>query len=143
MLQQNTPSRISPTKAQADKCAQCGRSLPTGIGNRLEYIGVVGPECVQKYGPLLAILKAVDGLEAHEHDQGSIKLAYHVFHDLRRVGLAVKLVDVRPGVKALQVEGLSRKPKLIVESYAEIRAAFEQRLKLAAAEREAQGWVAA
>ena len=131
------------TRAQAEKCSHCGRSLPTGYGTRLDFVGVVGPECVQKYAALLAVLKAVDGLEAHEHDQGSINLAYHVYHDLRRVGLAVKLIDVRPGVKALQIEGLSRAPKLTIGSYAEIREAFERRLKLAAAEREAQGWVAA
>ena len=129
--------------AQAEKCSHCGRSLPTGYGTHLEYIGVVGPECVQKYGPLLAILKAVDGLEAHEHDQGSIRLAYHTYHDLRRAGVAVKLLNVRPGVKALQIEGLSRKPKLAVQSYGEMREAFENRLKLAAAERAEQAWVAA
>ena len=145
MLQEISATRTPTTyqHAPAERCAHCNRELPTGHGTHIEYVGVVGPECVRKYTALIAVLKAVDGLEANEEDQGSMRLAHHVVWSLRRAGVAVKVVDVRYGVKAVQIVGLSRPPKAVVKSYGEIRAEFEHRLKLAAAEREAQSWVAA
>ncbi len=127
----------------AEKCVHCHRALPSGHGTRVEYVGVVGPECIKKFTSLIVVLKAVDGLEAHEEDQGSMRLAHQVVCSLRRIGIAVKVVESRPGVKAVQVVGLSGKPASVVKSWEQVRAEFEHRLKLAAAEREAQSWVAA
>jgi hypothetical protein len=43
----------------------------------------------------------------------------------------------------VQIVALSGKPAAVVKSWEEVRAEFEHRLKVAAAEREAQAWVAA
>jgi hypothetical protein len=141
MLHQNRPP-VTP-HAPSEKCAHCHRALPSGHGTRVEYVGVVGPECVKKFTSLIASLKAVDGMEANEEDQGSMRLAHHVVWSLRRIGIAVKVVESRPGVKAVQIVALSGKPAAVVKSWEEVRAEFEHRLKVAAAEREAQAWVAA
>jgi hypothetical protein len=141
-VNQSAPAR-KPQPAAAEKCACCNRALPSGLGMRVEFVGVVGPECIKKFTSLIVALKAVDGQEAYEEDQGSMRLAHHVVMDLRRAGVAVKVVDVRPGVQAVQIVGLSKKAGPVVQSWEEMREAFEHRLKLAAAEREAQSWVAA
>jgi len=127
--------------AKAEKCACCNRALPSGHGTRVEFIGVVGPECIKKFTSLIVALNAVNGLEAYEEDQGSIRLAHHVILDLRRAGVAVKVVNVRPGVQAVQIVGMSSRAAVVIESWKVMRERFEQRLKLAAAERE--GMVAA
>ncbi len=141
-LQQNTRP-VTPHTTPAEKCAHCNRALPSGHGTRVEYVGVVGPECIKKFTSLIVALNAVYGLEAHEEDQGSMRLAHHVIWSLRRIGIAVKVVESRPGVKAVQIVGLSGKPANVVKSWEAVRAEFENRLKRAAAEREAQAWVAA
>ncbi|WP_407543737.1 hypothetical protein Q0M94_28445 (plasmid) [Deinococcus radiomollis] len=136
------PAR-KPAAVPAERCACCNRALPSGHGTRVEFIGVLGPECIKKFSSLIVALRDVDGLEAHEDDQGSIRLAHHVIWSLRRAGVAVKVVESRPGVSAVQIVGIARKAAAVIQSWEEMRAEFERRLKLAAAEREAQSWVAA
>lgn len=137
-----TPSVKAPLLGRhvpATRCAHCRRELPTGEGTLVEFVGVLGPECVRKYGPLAAVLAQVNGLEALEWDEGTSRLAHYVTLRLRGIGVAVKVVDVRPGVKALEVKGLSRRADAVIKSWAQVRAEFENTLKLAAAEREAEG----
>jgi hypothetical protein len=141
-VNQSAPAR-KPQPAAAEKCACCNRALPSGLGMRVEFVGVVGPECIKKFTSLIVALKAVDGQEAYEEDQGSMRLAHHIVCSLRRIGIAVKVIESRPGVRAVQIVGVSGKPAAVVQSWEEMRADFEHRLKLAAAEREAQSWVAA
>lgn len=140
----STPPRpqVAPRAGQkvaATRCAHCRRELPTGEGTHIEFVGVVGPECVKKYVPLAAAIAQANGMEALEWDQGTINLTHHVLWKLRRAGVAVRVVDVRPGVKTLEVVGLSRKPDAVVKSWEQIRAEFEHALKLAAAERAEGG----
>lgn len=125
-------------KAAAQRCAHCRRDLPTGEGTDVPFIGVVGPECVKKYASLRRALEAAHGMQAFEWDRGTFVLAHHVVMDLRRAGVAVEVVDVRDGVKEVRIKGLARKPKVVIESWKQIREKFEQRLQLAQAEREAQ-----
>ncbi|MFC6617963.1 hypothetical protein [Deinococcus radiophilus] len=142
MIQHPQPRTKTQRQVAAHRCAHCGRELPTGQGTEIPFIGPVGPECVRKYGSLVAAIEQANGMECYEWDQGSVRLAHHVLWDLRGAGVAVAVVDVKPGVKALEVRGLSRKPRKVVASFAEVRERFEQRLGLAAAEREETGWVA-
>lgn len=133
----STSAHVPTPKAPATRCAHCQRELTSGEGRRAEFIGVLGPECVKKYAALEAVLAQANGMEAHEWDQGTINLTHYVLWKLRGIGVAVRVVDVKPGVKALEVVGLSRKPAAVVKSWREVRAEFELRLKLAAAERAA------
>lgn len=126
-------------RVPAQRCACCRRELPTGAGQLAQFIGVLGPECVKKFGPLLWAIEQVNGFEALEEDEGTLKLAHHLLWNLRRAGVAVEVVDVKAGVKMLKVKGLSKKPAAAIESWEQVRAEFENRLQLAAAERDAQG----
>ena len=128
--------------AAATHCAHCRRELPTGEGHDVPFIGIVGPECVRKYASLRVALTGVNGLQALEWDQGTMILAHHVVMDLRRIGMKVQIVDVKAGVKEVRILGVTRPPKAVVESWAQMRARFEQRLRDAEAEREAEGLVA-
>lgn len=125
-------------KAAAQRCAHCRRDLPTGEGTDVPFIGVVGPECVKKYASLRRALEAMNGLQALEWDRGTMTLAWYVIRDLKNIGVAVEVVDVRAGVKEVRIKGVTRKPRAVIESWRQIQAKFEQRLQLAQAEREAQ-----
>lgn len=123
-------------RATAHRCAHCKRELPTGEGLDVPGIGPVGPECVKKYASLAPVLAQVQGMQAHEWDRGTVNLTHHTVMDLRRLGLTVRVVDVAPGVKALEIIGAAHKPKAVLERWEDMRARFELRLKLAAAERD-------
>ncbi|GGR11605.1 hypothetical protein [Deinococcus ruber] len=124
-------------KVAAQRCVDCGIPLTTGEGFEVPFIGTLGPKCVKKYAALVAVLEQVDGLEAHEYDQGSIRLAHHVIWKLRGCGIAVKVLDIAADTKRVQIMGLSKKPLAVIKSYAEIRAQFERQLQIAQVEREA------
>ena len=144
MLQPIASQRKPPiARADAERCVCCRHPLATGSGQIVPFIGVLGPECLKKYGAGYAALGAAlvqaNGLEAYEWDAGTITLAHHVVMKLRGAGVAVKIVDVRPGVKALSIAGLSRKPASVVQTWAEMRAEFEAMLQRSAAERAQDG----
>lgn len=125
-------------RATAERCAHCRRELPTGQGTDIPGVGVVGPECARRYAPLAAAIAKCQNLRAYEWDQGSIRLAHTVIMDLRRVGFTVTVVDVTADTKEVQIGSLTRKPSKAIETWEEMRAKFEQRLRDAQAEREAQ-----
>lgn len=137
------PTPSTPARVPATRCCHCGRALTSGEGIPVEYVGTLGPECVRKYSALVYALKQVDGYQAYEHDEGTYRLGHYLVTRLRAIGVAVKVVDVDASTKAVQIVGLSGKPKSVIASFAQVRAEFEQRLKLAQAEREAQSWSAA
>lgn len=137
--EQTTTSPRPFMTARAPRCAHCHRELPTGEGTDIPFVGVVGPECVKKYASLRRALETAHGMQAFEWDRGTFVLAHHVVMDLRRAGVAVEVVDVRDGVKEVRIKGLARKPKVVIESWKQIQARFEQRLRDAQAEREANG----
>lgn len=144
MIQEQQDHRFPPTfvRAAATHCAHCRRELPTGEGHDVPFIGVVGPECVRKYASLRVALTGVNGLQALEWDQGTIVLAHHIVMDLRRIGVKVQVVDVKAGIKEVRILGVTRQPRAVVESWEQMRARFEQRLRDAQAEREAERLVA-
>ena len=133
------------TNARAERCAACNRAMHRDNATDIPYIGLVGPECRSKFGPLLAAIEAAGQIRATADDQGSMRLTRYVLFALQGCGLEVRVVNIDAETKGLEVVGLRRKaaPAGVVQSYAERRAEFEQTLRLAAAEREAQGWVAA
>lgn len=135
----SVPARTAAPRVPGKRCCHCRRELTSGEGQLVEFVGVLGPECVKKYASLIAALGQVNGLEAYEWDHGTVVLANYVIWKLRAAGVAVKVVDVKDGVKAVQIVGLSRKPAAVVQSWEERRAEFEAELKRAELERGEEG----
>ncbi|THF70464.1 hypothetical protein E7T06_07095 [Deinococcus sp. Arct2-2] len=124
--------------AQAEKCAHCGRPL-IRPGTVVPYLGVLGPECKTKFTALLMLVAEVELLQFNVDDEGSQRLAHGIAGTLTRIGFEVrKRVDVRKGILWLDVSSrrATKRGNDMVKTWEQVRAEFEQRLQLAAAERE-------
>ena len=125
-----------PTTAHAERCNCCNRSL-TQPGTVIPFVGVVGPECRHKFASLLALVAEVEMLQFNIDDQGSQRLAHGILCTLTKVGFEVsKHVNLTTRVLWLEVSSrrAGKRGAAMIKTYAEVRAEFEQRLKLAAAE---------
>ncbi|MFB9991263.1 hypothetical protein ACFFLM_04620 [Deinococcus oregonensis] len=144
-VQVQRPQSHIPMTAQAEKCAHCGRPL-VRPGTVVPFVGVVGPECKNKFTPLLMLVAEVEMLQFNVDDQDSQRLAQGIAGTLTRIGFEVqKRVDVRKGTLWLEITGrkVTKRGSEMVKTFEQVRAEFEQRLQLAAAEREAAVGVSA
>jgi len=126
-------------KAHAERCNHCGRAL-TRPGTVVPFVGVVGPECRNKFGVLLTLVAEVETLRFNIDDQGSQRLASGICATLRQIGFEVqKNVNLDTRVMWLEIGSrkVTRRGDAMIKTWEQVRAEFEQRLKLAAAEREA------
>lgn len=137
---QPIPSQTKPLlhKARAERCNHCGRAL-THPGTVIPFVGVVGPECRHKFGSLLALVADVEMLQFDIDDQGRQRLAHGIFCTLARIGFEVKKnVNLDTRVLWLEVGSrrVTRRGDAMIKTWVQVRAEFETRLKLAAAERD-------
>ena len=126
------------TKAHAERCKHCGRAL-TRPGTVIPFVGVVGPECRNKFGVLLGLVADVEMLQFDIDDMGSQRLASGICATLRQIGFEVKKnVNLETRVLWLEIGSrkVTRRGDAMIKTWEEVRAEFEHRLKLAAAERE-------
>lgn len=133
-----TPARPPLARAFAERCNHCGREL-TRPGTVIPFVGVVGPECRNKFGALVALVAEVEMLSFDIDDQGSQCLAHAIYSRLSNVGFVVKKnVDLERRTLWLEVDSrrVTKRGDAIVKSWETRRAEFERDLKLAAAERE-------
>lgn len=132
----NTRPQIE--RAQAEKCAHCGRAL-VNPGTVVPFIGVVGPECRHKFGHLIALVAEVEMLRFDIDDQGSQRLAHTIWSKLCVLGFVVtKQVDLAARTLWLEVDSrkVSRRGDAIVKRWEQTRAEFAQQLQRAQAERD-------
>ena len=127
-------------RAAAERCNHCGRAL-TRPDTVIPFVGVVGPECRHKFGALLALVAEVEMLQFDIDDMGSQRLASGICATLRRIGFEVQK-NVNPETRVLWLEigsrKVTRRGDAMIKTWEQVRAEFEHRLKLAAAEREEQ-----
>jgi len=137
---QPVPTQTKPLlhRARAERCNHCGRAL-TRPGTVIPFVGVVGPECRHKFGALLALVAEVEMLQFDIDDQGSQRLAHSISGTLIWIGFEVKKnVNLETRVLWLEVSSrkVTRRGDAMIKTWEQVRAEFEHRLKLAAAERE-------
>ncbi|GAA3995390.1 hypothetical protein GCM10022631_02050 [Deinococcus rubellus] len=137
---QPIPTQTKPhlLKAHAERCRHCGRAL-THPGTVIPFVGVVGPECRHKFGSLLALVADVEMLQFDIDDQGSQRLASSICATLRQIGFEVqKNVNLNTRVLWLEIGSrrVTRRGDAMIKTWEQVRAEFETRLKLAAAERD-------
>lgn len=132
-------------KVAAKRCAHCNTPLPSGEGIGVPFIGALGPECVKKYAPLLAVLEQLQGLQVRKGDQPAINFADWAIWKLRELGF---VVEVRQDGEDLQVVDIVRlKPnskkvksraRAALNAFADMREEFERRLMLASADAQVE-----
>ncbi|MFB9994106.1 hypothetical protein ACFFLM_19285 [Deinococcus oregonensis] len=135
---QSHPQSHLPLTAHADKCAHCGRPL-IHPGTVVPFVGVVGPECKTKFTGLLMLVAEVELLQFNIDDQGSQRLASGIMRTLQNIGFEVKKrIDLENRTLWLEVcsRRVTKRGSDMVKTWEQVRAEFEQRLQLAAAERE-------
>lgn len=138
-IQVQPSQRHHPLTAQAEKCAHCGRPL-IRPGTVVPFVGVVGPECKNKFTALLMLVAEVELLQFNIDDDGSQRLAAGIAGTLTRIGFEIKKrIDLEKRTLWLEISSrrVTKRGSDMVKTWEQVRAEFEQRLQLAAAEREA------
>lgn len=137
-LAPSRPARPVLPRQAAPACAHCGRAL-THPGTVIPFVGVVGPECRNRFGHLIALVAEVEMLQFHIDDQGSQRLAHAIFSRLGRLGFVVtKHTDLVRRTLWLEVDSrrVTRRGDAIVKSFEQTRAEFARDLQRAQAERD-------
>lgn len=117
----------SARKVAATRCSCCNRKLTTGEGTEVPFIGALGPECVQKFTRLLALLEQVQALTSPT--TGEVvdrETDFPVWAKYRLHALGFEADIVREGDRRrVVVQGLRPASKAVKSRAAAALAAFE------------------
>lgn len=133
-------------KVAATRCSCCNRTLTTGEGTEVPFIGALGPECVQKFTRLLALLEQVQAVlspTTSELVDPEADFPVWAKHHLYALGFEAQIV-IEGKSRRVKVQALRPASKQVknraaaaLAAFEDVRAEFEQRLMLAAADAQA------
>ncbi|WP_147363974.1 hypothetical protein [Deinococcus cavernae] len=115
----------------ASMCSCCGRAITEGYD--VPLIGVVGPVCVRKYGPLARVLAQVNDLTVPMTADNELNRAGHMLSSaLYHLGFyECRWADNGDGTKTLHLGERTRTKKALSETWERRRARFEADLQIA------------